>query len=483
MTAFARRARFWIVLLVAVAALAAVVGISFRSCAPGGAKASKPVETRYHCPMHPTVIADHPGDCPICGMRLVPIEERGEAGSAAPSSEPAPGAKTKTIYRSTMNPGEVSDSPGKDSMGMEKEAVEVPDEEAPGEGVDGLSPVSIHARKQQLIGVRTEVVKRAPFVRTINAAGRVAVDETRLHHVHTKIEGWIEHLHVSSTGEKVRKGQPLLSLYSPELLATQEELLLALRVRESLGAGASPDAVRRADDLVESSRRRLLLYDLTPAQIDRIEKSHQPSREVTLFSPASGYVLRRNVTSGEKIDAGTLLLDIGDLSRVWVIASVYEYELPFVRQGQAATMTLASSPGKTFAGTVTLIYPRVEESTRTAQVRLEFTNPAMELLPDMFARVELRGSLGERLAIPASAVLSSGTRDIVFVEKETGYFEPREVTIGLRLSESMEIVSGVREGERVVTSGNFFIDSESRLQSALEAAAGRKDAATRDRKP
>jgi RND family efflux transporter MFP subunit len=370
-----------------------------------------------------------------------------------------------------MNPGEVSDKPGKDSMGMEMERVEVEEGPTGGAAVAGLAGVRIPIRKQQLIGVRTEVVKRAPFIRTISAVGRVAVDETRLRHVHTKIEGWIEKLYVNATGEKVRMGQPLLSIYSPELLATQEEHLLALRSRAALGEGASPEAVKRADELVQSSRRRLSLYDLTPGQIENLEKNGEPSRAVTLFSPVSGYVLQRNVTGGEKIDAGTLLLDIADLSRIWVIASVYEYELPFVKLGQPAAMTLASSPGKTFQGKVSLVYPVLEESTRTVQVRVEFANPDMELKPDMFVRVELQGNLGERLAVPGTAVLSSGTRDIVFVAQGDGYFEPREVRIGLRLPDTMEILEGVSEGDRVVTSGNFLIDSESRLKAALEAAA------------
>jgi RND family efflux transporter MFP subunit len=423
--------------------------------------------------MHPAFVFDRPGDCPICGMRLVSIEEHKEPpASAAPTAPAAPPAgKTKTIYRSTMNPGEVSDKPGKDSMGMEMEAVEVEAGPPGGAAVAGLAGVRIPIRKQQLIGVRTEVVKRAPFVRTINAVGKVAVDETRLRHVHTKIEGWIEKLYINATGEKVRMGQPLLSIYSPELLATQEELLLALRSRAALGVGASPEAVKRADDLVESSRRRLSLYDFTPRQIENLEKNGEPSRAVTLFSPVSGYVLQRNVTGGEKIDAGTQLLDIADLSRVWVIASVYEYELPFVKVGQPAAMTLASSPGKTFQGKVSLIYPVLDESTRTVQVRVEFANPDMELKPDMFVQVALQGNLGDRLAVPGSAVLSSGTRNIVFVAQGEGYFEPREVRIGLRLPDTMEILAGVSEGERVVISGNFLIDSESRLKAALEAAA------------
>jgi membrane fusion protein, copper/silver efflux system len=390
-------------------------------------------------------------------------------GATRPSAG-APAVRKKVVYRSTMNPGEISDHPGKDSMGMDMVAVEE-EEGAAGAPPAGLAGVRIPFRKQQLIGVRTETVRKAPFIRTINAVGRVAVDETRLRHIHTKIEGWIETLHVSATGEKVEAGQPLLSVYSPELLATQEEYLLALRSRAALAAGAYAGAVKRADELVESSRRRMLLYDLTPGQIAEVEKTGQPSRTVTLHAPVSGYVLQRNVTGGEKITPDTTLLDIADLSRVWVIASVYEYELPFVKVGEPAVVTLAYLPGRSFQGKVGFIYPVLEGSTRTIQVRIEFANPGMELKPDMFVQVALQGNLGERLTVPDGAVISSGTRNIVFVAKGEGYFEPREVQIGLRLPDAVEILGGLSEGEMVVASGNFLIDSESRLKSALEAAA------------
>jgi multidrug efflux pump subunit AcrA (membrane-fusion protein) len=409
-------------------------------------------------------------------MRLVPMEAEKFPTAKPRSAQASPAPGRKIIYRSTMNPGEISDKPGKDSMGMEMEAVEVeqgPSGKAP--PVEGLTGVRIPLRKQQLIGVRTEPVRRVPFIRTIHAVGRVAVDETRLRHVHTKVEGWIEKLYVSATGEKVRAGEPLLDIYSPELLATQEEYLLALQSRTGLGEGALPEAAKRADDLVQSSRRRLILYDFTPGQIDELEKSGRPSRTVTLHAPVTGTVLQRNVAGGEKIDAATTLLDIADLSRVWVIASVYEYELPFVKVGQRATMTLAYLAGKTFEGMVSFIYPVLEETTRTAQVRIEFANPGLELKPDMFVQVALQGNLGERLTVSDSAVISSGTRNIVFVAEGDGYFEPREIRVGLRLHDAVEVLGGLAEGETVVASGIFLIDSESRLKAALEAAAAPRD--------
>jgi RND family efflux transporter MFP subunit len=304
----------------------------------------------------------------------------------------------------------------------------------------------------------------------------VTSDETRLHHVHTKVEGWVEKLHVNATGVMVRRGEPLLTIYSPELVASQEEYLVALRARSAAGAESLPEVARRGEDLLESTRRRLLLYDLTPEQIEALERTGVSSRTVTLQAPISGYVTQRNVTQGEKIDSSTTLFDIADLSRVWVIASVYEYELPFVRLGQRGEVTLPYLPGRIYEGRVGLIYPTLEGATRTAQVRLEFSNPDLELKPEMYAEVQLKSDLGERLTAPDTAVLSSGTRNIVFVTSGDGYFEPREVQVGLRLPDAVEILDGVAEGETVVTSGNFLIDSESKLKAALEAAAGPKPA-------
>jgi len=474
-----RRRLFWtasglvLAILIIVAAIrqhATTEPTTGAAASPTGATSPAETGPLYHCPMHPTMVSDRPGDCKICGMRLVPIEDESGEDAATPAPAMPTGLK-KVIYRSTMNPGEISDKPGKDSMGMEMEPVEV-EEDAPGTTrIEGLAAVRISNRKQQLIGVRTEAVRKAPLVRTIRAVGLLAADERRLHHVHTKSEGWIETLYVNATGERVRKGQPLLTIYSPELLATQEEYLLALKTRERMAEGAIAGAAARTDALVESGRRRLLLFDFTPAQIEELERSGRPSRTVTLYSPISGYVTRRGVTQGEKIDSGTTLLDIADLSRVWALASVYEYELPFVRVGQSATVSLTYLPGRAYEGKVTLVSPVVEGATRTVQVRVELANSDLALKPDMYAQVDLRADMGERLSVPESAVVSSGDRNVVFVAQGDGYFEPREVRLGLRLPDMVEVLDGLAEGETIVTSGGFLIDSESKLKAALEAAA------------
>lgn len=423
MTTVARRllALLGIAALLAVGAAGGILWQARRDAARSVATA----RDLYHCPMHPTVVSDRPGDCPICGMRLV------RASVGTPVSGPVPGEP----------------------------------------GVDGQAGVTIGTRKQQLINVRTVAATRAPFVRTLRAVGRVVPDETRLHHLHTKVGGWVEMLHLTATGARVDQGAPLLDLYSPELVASQEEFLLALRSKADLGAGALPEVARRADDLVQSSRRRLLLFDMTPKQVEELEQRGEPRRTVTVYSPISGYVIARNVTHGEKISPDTALFDIANLQRVWVMASVYEYELPFVHPGQTATTTLASLPGEPLAGRVDIIYPTLDEATRTAQVRVEFDNPRLQLKPGMYAEVQIQSDLGARLSVPASSVVESGTRSLVFVEQGEGYFAPREVRIGLRLPDTMEVIEGLAEGETVVASGTFFVDSESKLKAALEAAA------------
>lgn len=440
---------------------------------------------RYHCPMHPTTVSDRPGDCPICGMRLVPIEQESPAEGAehaahATEDEPVASAgKKKVIYRSTMNPQEISDHPGKDSMGMEMVAEEV--EGAPpggGSAVDGRAPIQILERRRQLIGVRTTAVERRELLRTVKTVGRVTYDETRLRHVHTKVAGWVEQLYANATGELVKEGEPLLSIYSPELVATAQEYLIALRGREKMADATLPSARKSAEQLLSSSRRRLLLFDITPRQIRALEESGDVPTTMTLHAPISGHILVRNVTQGEKIESGVNLLDIADLSRVWVLADVYEYELPFIRLGQSARMTLSYLPGRSFDGKVTLVYPVVAEVTRTVKVRLEFPNPDFTLRPEMYAEIEIRSDLGQALVIPESAVISTGKRDIAFVDRGGGTFEPRELKIGTRLADEFEVLEGLADGERVVTSGNFLIDSESKLKAALaEASSDRSSSA------
>jgi RND family efflux transporter MFP subunit len=430
---------------------------------PASAKAT----VRYHCPMHPTIVSDRPGECPICHMTMVPMDEETHSSSA-----PSPATAKRVVYRSTMNPNEVSDKPGKDSMGMEMVAEDIAEPSAHEAGdVTGLATVRIPAQKRQLIGVKSTEAKFGPFVRKIRAVGRVVTDETRLREVHTKIAGYVETLFANATGEIVHRGQPLLSIYSPELLASQQEYVVALKARERTAGSSLPSVAGSGEEIVASARRRLNLFDMSDDQVRQLETSGLATRAVTVYSPITGTVLQRMVTQGQRVDPETALLTIADLSKVWVVAAVYEYEAPFVHVGDRAVMTLSYAPGRSFEGRVTLVYPVLDAATRTIQVRLEFPNPDLALRPDMFAEVALEADLGERLTVPDSAVMQTGTRDVVFVDKGDGVFEPREIQIGLRLPDVYEVRGGLSNGERVLTSANFYVDSESKLKAALAAMA------------
>ncbi len=328
--------------------------------------------------------------------------------------------------------------------------------------------VTISPDRLQLIGVRTAVASYRPLDRAIRTVGKVEPDETRLAFVNTKVGGWVKKLFVSFTGEHVTKGQPLLSLYSPDLVTAQEEYLLALRqIRSSQTTStgfAEIDNSRR--ELLESAKRRLLLWDITPEQIEQLEASGKPRTDMTIEAPLSGVVLEKMVLEGAYIAPGMNLYRIGDLSHLWILADVYEYEVPLVRTGQEARVTLPYSAGAPLKATVSYINPVLDPSTRTVKVRLAVTNPGLLIKPEMFANVEIMTGSGARLSIPREAVLESGLRQIVYVEKKPGTYEMREVSLGQRGEDYVEVLKGIRKGERVVTSGNFLIDSESQLRGA-----------------
>ena len=413
------------VLIVVALAVAVAGGLALgyqfgrKAQAPSGTPPLATHRALYHCPMHPQIVSDKPGQCPICQMTLVRNIDEQQTSVGTP--------------------------------------------------VPGLAAIGLSARKRQLLGARTVVAEIAPFVKTIRAVGQVAIDERRMQHVHTKIQGWIEHLHAGAVGETVRRGDPLLTIYSPELLASQREYLVALDQRSRVAAAES-GVVGDADRLIESAKRRLLLQDMSEVQIAELATTREAQKIVTLYSPVSGTITARNVSHGERIESATSLLDIADLEQVWVLAEIYESELPFVKDGQEATIALSYLPGRTFSGRVSLVSPLVNAATRTVQVRVELDNRDLVLRPGMFANVEVRADLGRRLSVPKDAVLRSGARNIVFVSPTEGSFEPREVELGLELSDRWEITSGLKEGESVLAAANFFVDAESKLKSALAEA-------------
>lgn len=394
--------------------------------------AAKQEKTLYHCPMHPNYISDKPGECPICGMTLVPIEKE-----------------------------------------EEKESMALP------EGTVQITP-----ERQQLLGVTFGQVERRELHQMISAYGRLTYDETRLASVTTKFSGWVEKLFVDYTGKLVKRGEPLFSIYSPDLIAAQEEYLLALRAQKTFEPAlsarldnnqgeltkkvAEASSAQSFSGLIEAAKRRLLLWDINEEQIARLEKEGKPFRALTIYSPVTGFITEKNVVEGKFVMAGENLLSIADLSRVWLLADIYEIDLPLVAVGKEVEVEIASFPGESFRGKISYIYPYLESESRTVKVRVEFPNAGYKLKPEMYGRLKMHLMLGSRLSIPEEAVIDSGERKLVFVVHEDNHFEPREVKLGAKAGEFYEILSGLEEGERVVTSAQFLIDAESRLKAAVK---------------
>ena len=329
------------------------------------------------------------------------------------------------------------------------------------------APVQIDPTRQQLIGVRSEPVEYRELTKTIRTVGRVELDETRIAHVHTKVSGWVRQVFVNYTWQHVRGGEPLFTLYSPELVSAQQEYLIARRAQDYLGQAPYREVAQGAEALLRAARERLKLWDVTDEQIAELERRGTPQEELTIYSPATGHVTERSVFQNQYIQPDTRLYTIADHTRVWVHVDIYEKEIPFVRLGQAATLTLESFPGEVFRGGVTYIWPHLEHMTRTLKLRLEFDNPELKLKPEMYGNVELRVGLGRKLAVPESAVIDTGSRQLVFLDRGQGTFEPREVRLGPKVAEYYQVREGLRAGERVLTSATFLIDSESQLRAAL----------------
>jgi len=335
-------------------------------------------------------------------------------------------------------------------------------------GAVAYAPVAISPDQQRLIGVTSGRAEVRSLEKTLRAVGRVDVDETRIAHIHTKISGWVDEVFVNYTFQHVQQGDPLFTIYSPELVATQEELLLALRARDSLGASTIPGVARGTGSLLEATRRRLSLWDISPDQIAEIERTGQVRRALTIYSPITGHVTeRRNVFPSTYVTPEMELYTIVDHTQVWINADIYESEIAFVQVGQLAVATTDAYPGREFAGRVSYIWPHLMQETRTLKVRLEFPNPDLELKPEMFTNVELKIPLGRRLVVPESAIVDTGTRQVVFVVRGQGSYLPRDVRTGVHVDGAVEILQGLRAGEQVVTSASFLIDSESQLRAAL----------------
>jgi Cu(I)/Ag(I) efflux system membrane fusion protein len=356
--------------------------------------------------------------------------------------------------------------------------------------------VEIPLEKQQLIGVKTISVSVQPLQKVIRTVGKIEYDERRLTTVNAKVEGWIEKLYVNFTGIYVKKGEPLADIYSPELWATQQEFINVVRwakktgkrnsTSEPVGGSSIPShdlaamLAKDAESIIDAARQRLKLWDISDEQIKKIEDSEKPIRTLTIYSPESGYVLQKYVTQGMKVMAGEKLLDVSDLSTVWIVADIYEYELPFIKVGDTARIRLSFFPGKELVSKMEFIAPTLDTQTRTAKVRFSIPNPGGQLKPQMFTDVELKVNLGQKLAVPDDAVIDTGLRKIVYVDKGDGYFEPRVVTTGVRAEKFIEVLSGVKAGEKIASAANFLIDSEAKLKGieAKGTASGANQKAT-----
>lgn len=337
------------------------------------------------------------------------------------------------------------------------------------EATEETPQVEISSQQQHLIGVKTVKVSLKSIQKVIRTVGRIEADEQKQATINTKIEGWIEKLYVDYTGRYVKKGEPLVEIYSPELLATQQEFLEVLKWAKQPGDKKKDDMLslmlaKDADASLDAARKRLRLWDISEAQIKQIEQMGKPVRTLTLYSPVSGFVTQKMAVLGMKVMPGEKLFDIADLSTIWIIADIYEYELPFVKVGQPARITLSYFPGKELSSKIDYIYPTISADTRTAKVRLTLPNPGGQLKPEMFTNVEIKISLGKKLVIPESAVIDTGTSQVVYVDKGEGVFEPREVELGLRADRFVEVLQGIKAGEKVVSSANFLIDSEAQLK-------------------
>jgi membrane fusion protein, copper/silver efflux system len=413
--------------LVATGSILSFAGVHFGS----GTRAS-PGQI-YYCPMHPSVVQDHPGECPICSMTLVPKPE----GKATPTGT----TKPTTAVAASMS-------------------------------VPGLANVDLTPERIQLIGMRTAIVKREAIGGDLRTVGIVAANERGLAQINTRFGGWIQKLLVSETGERVRRGQVLATIYSPEVFRAEQELLLAHGWSSAAGSQPSEAHEDLAGGLDANARRRLELLGIAPQEIDEMLRTGKAAEAIPIRSPVDGYVVGKNAVAGVAVQSGSVLFEVADLSQVWVTADIYEQDISRVRVGQRARLELASYPGELQTGKVTFIYPILDSGNRTLKVRLEFKNRSdrngLRLRPGMYGTVYLDLPSTTGLTVPAEAVVDTGETHYLFVSNEGGRLTPRIVKVGAHLKDKVEILSGVAEGETVVTTGNFLVDSESRLRAAIE---------------
>ncbi len=401
-------------------------------------------ETLYSCGMHPDIIEKEPGNCPICGMKLTPIKSTQTKSGAKKSGE------RKILYwRAPMNPNEIYDAPGKSKMGMD--LVPVYEDEGGASGV-----VTVDGSVLQSMNVKMDIVKGRKLSPVVYTNGYLDTDETKEFSVTTKVDGWIEKLYVNYTGQNVKKGQKLVDIYSPQLVAAQQELLTALSYDSS-----SP--------VLENAKRKLELFDVSEKEIDDLIKTKKVKKYITLYAPYDGTVISKRVLQGDKIKAGAEIMKVANLNNLWLKADIYESDLDKIQIGNKAKIFFSYKPGKVYNGRISFIYPTVDPATRTVKVRIELTNPNGELKPSMFANVEISGKEFDKLpVVPETAVIRSGKSSIVILSLGEGKFKPVEITLGHYSKGYYQVLNGIKENDVIVTSGQFMIDSESSLRAAVK---------------
>jgi Cu(I)/Ag(I) efflux system membrane fusion protein len=422
------KTKFFALFFFAAATLTALSG-----CAKSDKMAVKPDDVDYYtCTMHPSVKSQIPGDkCPICGMNLVPVMKQG------PEAPTGTAMSDQSMAASSAAPGQPSE-------------------------------FTVPLDRQQLIGVTYATVEKKSLQRVLRAAGLVAAENERHWDIVSRVQGYVQQLIVNSPGELVEKDQPLLTIYSPDLLATQRELVDLLRMRDNARQSGSATAMQNASDLIASAEQRLLQWNVTAQQVSELEKTREPQQNLTLNSPFRGIVHHIHIAQGKDISVGTDLVDMADLSEVWVWAEFYQDEATLLKPGLPVTITTSAYPNEKFSGKIAVIDAFLNDERRTIRVRLDIDNPDMKLRPDMYVDAGLQIDAGEGLVIPFNAVLPTGMHNIVFVDKGGGKLEPRYIELGAKFGDFDQVTSGLKEGERVVSSANFLIDAESKVQGALK---------------
>jgi membrane fusion protein, copper/silver efflux system len=434
------------------------------------AKTVKPPDVDYYtCTMHPSVRSQDPdGKCPICGMDLVPVFKK-DAEASTPASvgtnRPAAGDRKIKFYQSTMNPRETSPIPAKDSMGMAMEPVYEETGDAEKQPDEFMVPVE----RQQQIGVTYVTIEKQPFHYSLRTIGTVVYDKGRHWDYVARVEGYVSKLSVYSRGDLVEKDSPLMSIYSPDLLTTENEFVNLLKTRDDARAKNQTALLASTGLLVDGAKQRLRLWNITAEQITNLESTRQPEETLTLYSPFKGVVQDLDVDQGRHVSVGDHLVDVADLSAVWVWVQFYQDELSMLKTGLPVTITSSSYPGEKFTGKISVVDPFINNDMRTARVRIDVENSDFKLRPDMYVDVELDVDMGEGVAVPAEAVLPTGLHNIVFVDKGNGRLQPRFIELGRKYGDFFEVKSGLNENERVVNSANFLIDAEAQVQGALKS--------------